>query len=148
MEERKELPAYMTLEVSLLFPIIVLLLVSLVYFVFYKYNEVTAFQNASIVALYGKGFTYEDEEKEELTRRIYGVLEKLNDDQYIAISSLEQKVEFVSGDIIISQDGNMIIPFLSQEMVKELFISEKVTVDTQNSTFYIRQMRKVRGEND
>lgn len=147
IKKNKGLSAYMTVEASLLFPMVVFMLVIILYLILFKYNEVTVFQNAAIAALYGKDFSYTDEKKEELTQRIYGILEKLNDNQFLAISALEKEVKLESNDIIICQSGSMEIPFFSGEMENELSLSEKVIVDTKNYIFYIRQMRKVR-END
>ena len=66
IKKNKGLSAYMTVEASLLFPMIVFMLVIILYLILFKYNEVTVFQNAAIAALYGKDFSYTDEKKEEL----------------------------------------------------------------------------------
>lgn len=148
MSKKKDFSAYMTVEACLLFPIILLLLVSLLNLVFFKYNQTMAFQNAAITALYGKSFSYEDEINEELTGRMYGVLEKLNDNQYLALSELEQKVNIEHNDITIIQNMSMKMPLFGEETSEDMTISEKMIIDTKNNIFYMRQIRKVRKEND
>ena len=148
MRKRKKLSAYMTVEISLLFPIIVLLLVSILYLIFLEYNQVTAFQNAGITALYGKCFSYSGENKTELVGRMYDVLESLNDDQYLAISSIKQKVTIENNDIKVIQSIGMKTPFLSEEIMEEMKFSEKLVVDAKNYIFYVRQVRKVKEKND
>ena len=54
MKKEKDISAYMTVEVSLLFPIIVMVILCVIYLAFYSYNKTLAFQNAGICALYGK----------------------------------------------------------------------------------------------
>lgn len=148
MKKKKDLSAYMTIEAGLLFPIFILVLVIILYLILFKYNEVTAFQNVAIAAMYGKDFSYTEEEKDKLVERMYGILEKLNDNQYLAFSTFEQKVKLEKSDIMISQSGSMKIPFINEDMVDKLLLSEKVIVDTKNYIFYIRQMRKVREDDD
>lgn len=147
MRKKKELSAYMTTEVSLLFPVILLLLVIILYLIFFKYNQVIIFQNAFITALYGTDCAYEDEKKEDLVGRMYEVLKKINSNQYLAISSLEQKVIIEKNNINVIQNTSMKIPFFSEEISNEMIISEKAVVEIKNYIFYMRQIRKVRGEN-
>lgn len=145
---RKSFSAYMTVEASLLFPIIILLLVSLLNIVFFKYNQTMAFQNIAITALYGKSFSYKDEINEELVGRMYGVLEKLNTNQYLAISESAQEVNIENNDIQIIQNVSMKMPLFGEEMSEDMIISEKMVLDTKNNIFYMRQIRKVKEEND
>ena len=58
-----EINAYMTVEISLLFPTILVLILCIIYFIFYSYNSTVAFQNSAICALYGKNFVYENQKK-------------------------------------------------------------------------------------
>ena len=83
MRKKEFISAYMTLEISLLFPMILTVLVCVIYLFFYSYNQTVAFQNAAISALYGKGFAYTDTESSVLTQKMYDVLERLNKNQYL-----------------------------------------------------------------
>lgn len=142
--KKKMVSAYMTIEASLLFPIIIVLIICIVYLIFYAYNQTIAFQNAAIAALYGKSFSYGDENETALLDNIYSVLEKLNENQYVALDDLKQTVSLENKDIKIVQSGSVSMPFLPEEIVSELAFTENVSVNMQNTVFYIRQIRKVK----
>ena len=80
-KKEKEVAAYMTLEISLLFPLILSVILCIIYFLFYSYNSTVAFQNAAIGALYGKYFSHENEDKDVQVNQMYQVLELLNEEQ-------------------------------------------------------------------
>lgn len=146
MRNREQfLSAYMTLEISLLFPIIIMVLVCSIYLCFFSYDQTIAFQNAAISAQYGKGLSYFDLDNTVIIENTYNVLEELNTNQYISLEIIKQKVEVGKNTIRVAQGGNMKIPFLSKETFSRLILKEEVILDFQNSTFYIRQIRKVKG---
>lgn len=146
MRNREQfLSAYMTLEISLLFPIIIMVLVCSIYLCFFSYDQTIAFQNAAISAQYGKGLSYFDLDNTVIIENTYNVLEELNTNQYISLEIIKQKVEVEKNTIRVAQGGNMKIPFLSKETFSRLILKEEVILDFQNSTFYIRQIRKVKG---
>ena len=146
MRNREQfLSAYMTLEISLLFPIIIMVLVCSIYLCFFSYDQTIAFQNAAISAQYGKGLSYFDLDNTVIIENTYNVLEELNTNQYISLEIIKQKVEVEKNTIRVAQGGNMKIPFLSKETISRLILKEEVILDFQNSTFYIRQIRKVKG---
>lgn len=147
-KKTNQVSAYMTLEVSLLFPIIVTLLVCVIYLIFYSYNQTMAHQNAAIAALYGKSFSYTEEKESELINRMYEILEKLNSNQYLALSNLKQTVSIENNNIKITQYGSIKIPFINEEIISKMDFAEQVVVDTQNAIFYMRQMRKVKNNED
>lgn len=138
----------MTLEVSLLFPMILLILIILLYLIFYSYNKTIAFQNASITALYGKCFSYTEIEKEVLVDNMYCVLRNINENQYVALDTLEQEVGIENGKIKIIQSGDMIMPLFNEEINSNLSFIENVIVDELDAVFYIRQIRKVNLDDD
>lgn len=142
MNQKKEFAAYLTIEISLLFPIILSILISIIFLIFYAYNSTIAFQNAAICALYGKEFSYKDTKVSEQIDRMYTVLETLNKDQYIATNQLKQKVSVEGNSIVVSQKGNVNIPLLISGFMSEYDFSEGVKVQCQEAVFYIRQMRK------
>ena len=144
MKKRKDISAYMTVEVSLLFPIIVMVILCVIYLAFYSYNKALAFQNAGICALYGKNGLGEVEDKEELIEKMYRVLQLINKGQFMATSNLKQKVSIENRHVVISQEGNVNIPILNQEIMSKLSFSEKVRVSEQSGVFFIRQIRKVK----
>lgn len=143
-KKEKVVSAYMTLELSLLFPMILTVLICVIYLFFYSYNQTVAFQNAAISALYGKGFAYTDTESSVLTQKMYDVLERLNKNQYLSMKSLKQTVEINKNDIKVSQTGDMVMPLLHNEIISKFRFEEKVVLDLQDSVFYIRQVRKVK----
>ena len=146
MRNREQfLSAYMTLEISLLFPIIIMVLVCSIYLCFFSYNQTIAFQNAAISAQYGKGLSYFDLDNTVIIENTYNVLEELNTNQYISLEIIKQKVKVEKNTIRVAQGGNMKIPFLSKETFSMLILKEEVILEFQNSTFYIRQIRKVKG---
>lgn len=146
MRNREQfLSAYMTLEISLLFPIIIMVLVCSIYLCFFSYDQTIAFQNAAISAQYGKGLSYFDLDNTVIIENTYNVLEELNTNQYISLEIIKQKVEVEKNTIRVAQGGNMKIPFLSKETFSRLILKEEVILEFQNSTFYIRQIRKVKG---
>lgn len=146
MRNREQfLSAYMTLEISLLFPIIIMVLVCSIYLCFFSYDQTIAFQNAAISAQYGKGLSYFDLDNTVIIENTYNALEELNTNQYISLEMIKQKVEVEKNTIRVAQGGNMKIPFLSKETFSRLILKEEVILDFQNSTFYIRQIRKVKG---
>ena len=110
-KNRKMISAYMTVEVSLLFPIIIMLLLCLFYLVFYSHNRTVAHQNASIATLYGKSYEYAAESNRELTDIVYGVLTRVNEDQYLAVHKFKQSVKMEQEKIIITQVRNLPIQF-------------------------------------
>lgn len=144
MRGKKEANAYMTVEISLLFPLIVIILMCIIYMTFYSYNRTIAYQNAAITALYGqKGFFLEDEKQHE---RMYTVLENLNEGQYIAIDKLRQKVSIEKNRYVVKQGGNVNIPLLSSEIMSELGFKESIKVKKYEAVFYIRQIRRVKAD--
>ena len=88
---KKTTSAYMTVEVSLLFPIILMILVCIIYIIFYSYNEAIAFQNAAIAALYGKSCSNSEKKEIELVDNVYTTLERLNNNQYIALANSSKR---------------------------------------------------------
>lgn len=143
MKNKKIISAYMTIEVSLLFPIIIMILVILIYIIFYSYNQTIAFQNDAITSLYGKSFCYEEMEKELLANQMYITLKTLNKKQYLAVDKLEQTIYVDGKKINVSQKGTMCIPFINAEMNKQIIFEESVTLNEKDPIFYIRQIRKV-----
>ena len=143
-KKEKFVSAYMTLELSLLFPVILTVLICVIYLFFFSYNQTVAFQNAAISALYGKGFAYTDTESSVLTQKMYDVLERLNKNQYLSMRSLKQTVEINKNDIKVLQTGDMIMPLLYDESDSMFHFEEVVVLDLQDSIFYIRQVRKVK----
>ena len=142
MNQKKEVEAYLTIEVSLLFPIIITILTCIIYQMFYKYNSTIAFQNAAICALYGQSFSYMDTKVNEQVDRMYTVLETLNENQYVAANQFKQKVNVEGNSILVSQKGNVNIPLLVGGIMSEYGFSEGVEVQCRKSTFYIRQIRE------
>lgn len=143
-KNRKMISAYMTVEVSLLFPIIIMLLLCLFYLVFYSYNRTVAHQNASIATLYGKSYEYAAESNRELTDIVYGVLTRVNEDQYLAVHKFKQSVKMEQEKIIITQKGTVSIPLVGTDIFSNLDFSEKITLKVSNPIFSIRQIRKVK----
>ena len=143
MKKRKDISAYMTVEVSLLFPIIVMVILCVIYLAFYSYNKALAFQNAGICALYGKN-GLEGSEDKEWVEKMYRVLQLINKGQFMAASNLKQQVSIENSHIVISQEGNVKIPIFNQEIMSKLSFSEKVKVSEQSGVFFIRQVRKVK----
>ena len=146
MKKGKDISAYMTVEVSLLFPIIVMVILCVIYLAFYSYNKALAFQNAGISALYGKNGLGEVEDKEEWAEKMYRVLELINKGQFMAASNIKQQVSIENSHIVISQEGNVNIPILNQKFMSKLSFSEKVKVSEQSGVFFIRQIRKVKND--
>lgn len=144
MRKKEFISAYMTLEISLLFPMILTVLICVIYLFFYSYNQTVAFQNAAISALYGKGFVYTDTESSVLTQKMYDVLERLNKNQYLSMKSLKQTVEINKNDIKVLQTGDMVMPLLHDEIVSKFHFEEAVVLNLPNNVFYIRQIRKVK----
>ena len=144
MRKKEFISAYMTLEISLLFPMILTVLICVIYLFFYSYNQTVAFQNAAISALYGKGFAYTDTESSVLMQKMYDVLERLNKNQYLSMKSLKQTVEINKNDIKVLQTGDMVMPLLHDEIVSKFHFEEAVVLDLPNNVFYIRQIRKVK----
>ena len=101
MKKKRDVSAYMTVEVSLLFPIILMVILCVIYLSFYSYNKTLAFQNAGICALYGKNGFDTKEDKEELVEKMYSILETLNEGQYIAPRYLKQSVYLKNNQIIV-----------------------------------------------
>ena len=143
-KKNKNISAYMTVEISLLFPVFVMVLMCIIYLAFYAYNRTIAFQNSAICALYGKGFSYIDMEEEELVERMYVVLNKLNCEQYIALDYLKQKAGTDGNYIEVRQEGNVKIPMLNPEVMAQINFTERVFVHKQNAISYVRGIRKVR----
>lgn len=143
-KKSKKISAYMTVENSLLFPIIISLLMCIIYLVFYSYNSTIAFQNAAICALYGKSFSYTETEGTNCVDTMYAVLERLNQGQYIALDCLNQQVKIEGNHIVVKQEGNVNIPLLNPEIMSQINFSEGVSVNKQNAVFYMRQIRKVK----
>lgn len=144
MKRKGDISAYMTVEVSMLFPIILMVLLCVIYLSFYSYNKTLAFQNAGICALYGKNGFSINEEQEEKVERMYHILETLNEGQYIAPNQLKQRVSIKNNKIIVCQQGNVNTPLLSQGIMLNLNFSEEVKVNGNKAVFYIRQLRKVK----
>lgn len=145
-KKEKEVAAYMTLEISLLFPLILSVILCIIYFLFYSYNSTVAFQNAAICALYGKYFSHENEDKDVQVNQMYQVLELLNEEQYIMQTDLKQKVAVEGKNIVIMQKGNVNIPLLNPEIMSRLDFEECVEVKMENAVSYLRGIRKVKNE--
>lgn len=144
MRNKEDVSAYMTVEVSLLFPLIIMVLVCVLYLSFYSYDKTIAFQNAGICALYGKNGLGVVEDKNEWVEKMYWVLQILNKGQYIAPTNMKQQVSIKNNHIMISQEGNVNIPLLNQEFMSKLDFIEGVKLVPQKRVFFIRQVRKVK----
>ena len=144
MKKNEGISAYMTVEVSLLFPIIIMMIVCVIYLTYYSYDKTLAFQNAGICAMYGKNGLGIVDDKEEWVEKMYQVLEIINEGQFMASSNLIQQVSIEKNNIVISQEGNVNIPLLNQDFMSQLNYSEKVKISEQKGVFYIRQIRKVK----
>ncbi len=144
MKDKKIMSAYMTIEASLLFPVIIMILVIIIYIIYYSYNQTIAFQNSAITSLYGKGFCYTEVDKEILAGQMYRTLETLNEGQYLALNKLEQTVSIEGNKINIMQQGIMVIPFINIGADSQIIFVEDVTLNELDPIFYIRQIRKVK----
>ena len=144
MRNKEDVSAYMTVEVSLLFPLIIMVLVCVLYLSFYSYDKTIAFQNAGICALYGKNGLGVVEDKNEWVEKMYWVLQILNKGQYIAPTNMKQQVSIKNNHIMISQEGNVNIPLLNQEFMSKLDFIEGAKLVPQKRVFFIRQVRKVK----
>lgn len=145
-KNKQRFSAYMTVEVSLLFPLILILLVCIMYLIFLKYDQVTAFQNGIIAVLYGK--SYSDKEEEDIVTAVYESLNRLNEEQYLALDSLKLKTDMENNKIQAVQSGVMNIPGLPAQMSGKMEFNEKAVVNRNNYVFYIRQIRKVKQTDD
>lgn len=146
MKKDKRISAYMTVEVSLLFPLIITVIMCVLYLTFYSYNRTIAFQDGAICALYGKNFSYTKMEEAGQVERMYLVLERLNKDQYLLLNNVKQKVNIVGNYISVYQEGNVNIPLLSPEIMSKLSFSESIKVEKKRAVFHIRQIRKVKND--
>ena len=142
MSKKKMADAYMTVEISIIFPFIVMILMCVFYVTFYSYNRTIAFQNAAVTALYGKYNNILEEDNR--TEGMYKVLKILNKGQYMAVTNMKQSVTAEFGQLSVEQKGNVNIPILHWKIISKLDFSEKVTVGEYNPVFQIRQMRKVK----
>ena len=75
---------------------------------------------------------------------MYGVLEILNEGQYVASKHLKQHISVEKNQIKVCQEGNVNIPLLNPDLMSELNFSEEVNVSQNKAVFYIRQLRKVK----
>lgn len=144
MRNKEDVSAYMTVEVSLLFPLIIMVLICVLYLSFYSYDKTIAFQNAGICALYGKYGLGVMEDKNEWVEKMYWVLQILNKGQYIAPINMKQQVSIENNHTVINQEGNVNIPLLNQEFMSKLNFIEGVKLVQQKRVFFIRQVRKVK----
>lgn len=144
MRKKEDISAYMTVEASLLFPLIVVVLLCVIYLAFYSYDKTMAFQNAGICALYGKNGMDVVENEKEWVEKMYQTLEILNNGQYIAPTNLKQLVSIEKSNIVIRQEGNVNIPLLNQNFMSKLDFIEGVKLVSKKGVFYIRQVRKVK----
>lgn len=141
---KKIISAYMTIEVSLLFPLVLIILIIIIYISYYSYNQTIAFQNSAIVSLYGKSLCYTETDKDVLSVQMYETLETLNEGQYLGLNNMEQTVSFEDSKISIWQQGTMFIPIISMEIDSQILFEEGVTLNKLEPIFYIRQIRKVK----
>lgn len=142
--KNKDISAYMTVEISLLFPLFLMMLMCIIYIAFYSYNRTIAFQNSAICAMYGKSFTYTEMEKTELVDGMYTVLEMLNLGQYVAHDYHKQEILVEGNNIVVKQEGNVKIPLLSEKIMSQMNFRESVSVSKQKVIVYIRGIKKVK----
>ena len=131
----------MTVEISMLFPVIISILMCIFYIMFYSYNRTIAFQNAAITALYGKNGIFAEEEQVE---RMYTVLETINRGQFLALDKLKQKVSIEGNYYVVEQNGNVNIPLINSEIMSGLNFLESIEVSNNKAVFNIRQIRKAK----
>ncbi len=144
--KKKNFKAYMTLEVSLLFPIIFTVLLCTIYLTFYSYNRTIAYQNLLIAGMYAQNSANTETIDVAFKGRTYRLLENLNKNQYLALDNLKQVVCVEGKELKQEHQGTMTIPFLTKDIQNKLDFYESVTLDIQNNIFYIRQIRKLKNE--
>lgn len=144
MKKERWVGAYMTVEVSLLFPTIFMVLICLMYLVFFSYNDAISYQNSAISVLYGK--LLNSIEREEQADKVYAILETLNQNQYIAEKYHKQKVCIEGKSIVVEQSGCINIPLFSEKRSEQIRYISEITVKVTDPVFYIRQVRKVESD--
>lgn len=143
-KDKKIVSAYMTIEASLLFPIVLMVLVIIFYMIFYCYDQTIAFQNSAITAMYGQSFSYTKIEKDVLAGQMHKVLNALDEGQYLSLERLEQSISMEDDSILVSHKGTMVIPVLNMGENSKLTFAETIALKEIDSVFYIRQIRKVK----
>ena len=115
--------------------------------VFFSYNSTISYQNSAISVLYGKLLNYvEKEEQVDKVYKVYGILETLNQNQYIAEKYHKQKVNMVGNYIVATQSGCVNIPLFSENRNEQIKYMTKITIKAINPVFYIRQVRKAEAD--
>lgn len=142
-KHKKTVSAYMTLEISLLFPIILTSMIIMLYFIFFSYNRTVAFQNAAITALYGQNSKVDEPSNEKVKDDMKEVLKNLNENQYISVREVEKSVSVAKNKIQVTQKGSIYAPILIEDMDNQMCFLESVVLKNREPVSYIRKIRKV-----
>ena len=142
---KKETSAYMTVEASLVIPLIFGGIIFVLYIGFYLYNFVTVRQVAYIAALRGSQM------KEASSSEIENFVEKQVDElllgQILAKESIKKEVEVFTGSIKVKIYTSVKIPFAGLLSITDNFweIRGESRVNRTEPIEIIRGVRKING---
>ena len=142
---KKETSAYMTVEASLVIPLILGGIIFVLYIGFYLYNFVTVRQVAYIAALRGSQM------KEASSSEIENFVEKQVDElllgQILAKESIKKEVEVFTGSIKVKIYTSVKIPFAGLLSITDNFweIRGESRVNRTEPIEIIRGVRKING---
>ena len=142
---KKEKSAYMTVEASLVIPLILGGIIFVLYIGFYLYNFVTVRQVAYIAALRGSQM------KEASSSEIENFVEKQVDElllgQILAKESIKKEVEVFTGSIKVKIYTSVKIPFAGLLSITDNFweIRGESRVNRTEPIEIIRGVRKING---
>ena len=142
-ENRKYWNGYMTIEASMLMPVVTILIVFMLYLGFYLYNVCLLQQTAYTAAL--RGSLLKKGSREQVRQYTQAQLKELIGERLLAISDLEQEVQVTLTKVNVSLTMSIKVPFvhLVSEHVSLWNYQAKVSVKRIDPVSIIRGIRKL-----
>ena len=137
--------AYMTIEASLIFPVLLCGIIFIIYIGFYLYNAGTIKQAAYIAAL--RGSQVKHESLDTVERYVEQELEKMLMNRMLVKENMENKVKVSLNKVNVEIEFAMKVPFLQWFFpeIKLWKIEEKAEAARINPVDIIRNVRKING---
>lgn len=138
----RNIDGYMTLEASLVFPIIIYIITCLIYMGFLVYDETLAFQQCYMAGL----------EAVSVKRDNQAIYNKASDqlhsnEWFVALENHQDEIAVKGNEIDVNCKGTIDMPFLANGIFpvgQEFWNYEvKTTVEKRDAPFWIRQCRKM-----
>lgn len=104
----KKIDAYLTVEASLVLPIVIMVILLIIYLLFFQYDRCLMEQNTGILAL--RGCTDQFAEGKELVAKLV-IQSQKSDNRYLAWNMEDAQITLKGNSVSVKRSGTLIFPF-------------------------------------